>query len=81
MTYWVEVHEAQADWDTLLDMVAHGDEIIITRRGKAAARLLPAEMGNERGKAESAVAAILEIRQGVALDGLSIKDLVNEGRK
>jgi hypothetical protein len=35
----------------------------------------------ERKRAGEAVADILELREGVALGGLRIRDLINEGRK
>jgi prevent-host-death family protein len=64
----------------LLDWVAGGEEVFITRHGKAVARLVPAEPGFNRARARQAAHGLLEASQGVTLGGLSIKDLVNEGR-
>ena len=64
----------------LLDQVERGEEIVITRRGKAVARLVPAEPGFDRDKTRRAVAGILKLSLGVTLGGLKIKDLVSEGR-
>lgn len=72
--------DAKNKFGHLLDQVEHGEEVIITRRGKAIARLVPAEPGFDRDKARRAVAGILEASKGVTLDGLNIKDLVSEGR-
>jgi len=72
--------EAKNKFGHLLDQVEHGEEIVITRRGKAVARLVPAEPGLDRDKARRAVAGILEMSRGVTLGGLNIKDLINEGR-
>jgi len=72
--------EAKNKFGHLLDEVAHGEEIVITRRGKPVARLVPAEPGFDREKARRAVAGILEISKGVTLGGLKIKDLIDEGR-
>jgi len=72
--------EAKNKFGHLLDQVEHGEEIVITRRGKAVARLVPAEPGFDRDKARRAVAGILEMSRGVTLGGLNIKDLINEGR-
>ncbi len=72
--------EAKNKFGQLLDQVEHGAEIVITRRGKAIARLVPAEPGFDRAKARRAVAGILEISKHATLDGLKIKDLINEGR-
>ncbi|HXA22166.1 MAG TPA: type II toxin-antitoxin system prevent-host-death family antitoxin [Acetobacteraceae bacterium] len=72
--------EAKNKFGHLLDQVEHGEEILITRRGKAVARLVPAEPGFDRARARRAVMGILELSKGLTLGGLKIKDLVNEGR-
>ena len=72
--------EAKNKFGQLLDQVEHGEEIIITRRGKAVARLSSAEPGFDREKARRAVAGILEVSKGITLGGLRIKDLISEGR-
>lgn len=72
--------EAKNKLGTLLDWVERGEEVLITRRGKAVARLVSAEVGFDRAKARRALDGIVEARRGVTLGGLAIKDLVNEGR-
>lgn len=72
--------EAKNKLGTLLDWVERGEEVLITRRGKAVARLVPAEPGFDRTKARRAADGILETRRGITLGGLKIKDLINEGR-
>jgi prevent-host-death family protein len=72
--------EAKNKFGHLLDQVEHGEEILITRRGKAVARIVPVDPGFDRDKARRAVAGILELSKGVTLGGLKIKDLINEGR-
>jgi prevent-host-death family protein len=72
--------EAKNKFGHLLDQVEHGEEIVITRRGKAVAKIGPAEPGFDRDKARRGVAGILEMSRGVTLGGLNIKDLINEGR-
>lgn len=72
--------EAKNKFGSLLDQVEHGEEILITRRGKAVAKLVPAEPGFDRARARRAVAGILDLSKGVTLGGLKIKDLINEGR-
>lgn len=64
----------------LLDRVERGEEIVITRRGKPVARLVPAEASFDRTSARRAVAGLLEASRGVTLRGLKIKDLISEGR-
>ncbi|MBK7675070.1 MAG: type II toxin-antitoxin system prevent-host-death family antitoxin [Candidatus Accumulibacter sp.] len=67
--------EAKNRLGTLLDWVENGEEVLITRRGKAVARLVPAEPGFDRAKARRAADGIIEARRGVTLGGLKIKDL------
>ena len=72
--------EAKNRLGQLLDWVEAGEEVVITRRGKVVARMLPPSMAFDRERGRRAVARIREMRKGVTLGGLSIKDLVNEGR-
>lgn len=72
--------EAKNKLGTLLDWVEAGEEVMITRRGKAVARLVPAVPGFDRTKAMQAAANIRARSVGVTLGGLKIKNLVNEGR-
>ena len=76
----IPLFEAKNKLSGLLDEVATGKQIIITRHGKAVARLVPADHGFDRAKARQAAKTLLEARKGVTLGGLSIKELVNEGR-
>ncbi|MBP9803953.1 MAG: type II toxin-antitoxin system prevent-host-death family antitoxin, partial [Candidatus Accumulibacter sp.] len=66
--------EAKNKLGTLLDWVENGEEVLITRRGKAVARLVPAEPGFDRAKARRAADGLLDARRGVTLGGLKIKD-------
>jgi prevent-host-death family protein len=73
--------EAQNQFGHLLDQVERGEEILITRRGNAVAKLVPTEPGFDRDRARRAVAGIPELSKGgVTLGGLKIKDLINEER-
>jgi prevent-host-death family protein len=65
---------------SLLDRVERGEEIIITRRGKAVAKLVPAVGGFDREKARRAAAGLIEASRGLTLGGIKIKDLLEEGR-
>ena len=77
----VGAFEAKNTLGSLLDAVERGAEIIITRRGKAVAKLVPASAAHDREAARAAVARIKARRKGVTLGGIKIKDLINEGRK
>jgi prevent-host-death family protein len=72
--------EAKNRLGALLDRVENGEEIVITRRGKPVAKLVPAGPSFDREKARRAAAGLLETSRGVTLGGLKIKDLIDEGR-
>ncbi len=54
----VGAFEAKNKLGQLLDAVEHGEEIVITRRGKEVARLVPARPTHSRAEARAAVARI-----------------------
>jgi prevent-host-death family protein len=72
--------EAKTRLGQLLDRVEAGEEIIITRRGKAVARLVPPLLGFDRERAHAAARRIRTNRAGITLGGLRINDLIQEGR-
>ena len=72
--------EAKNNLGALLDQVELGAEILITRHGRAVARLVPAHPGFDREKAKRAADGLRDASKGVRLRGLKIKDLINEGR-
>ena len=76
----VGAFEAKNRLGQVLDWVEAGEEVVITRRGKVVARVVPPSMAFDRDRGRRAAARIREMRKGVTLGGLSIKDLVNEGR-
>jgi prevent-host-death family protein len=76
----VGTFEAKNKLSALLDQVERGAEILITRRGKAVAKLVPPGPEFDREKAKRAIEGLLKTGKGLSLRGLKIKDLVNEGR-
>jgi len=73
--------EAKNKLAALLDEVEHGDEVVITRRGKPVAKLVPVTSGFDRDRARRAAQELLEARRGVLLGpGIRLKDLVDAGR-
>ncbi|MDR1854235.1 MAG: type II toxin-antitoxin system prevent-host-death family antitoxin, partial [Azoarcus sp.] len=54
MLHEVALYEAKNKLSGLLDQVAVGEEFIITRHGKPAARLAPVEPAFDRAKAKQA---------------------------
>jgi prevent-host-death family protein len=73
--------EAKNRLGQLLDLVEHGEEVVITRHGKPVARLVPPKAAFNRAEAREAARKIREMSKGVTLGGLSIRDLINEGRR
>jgi prevent-host-death family protein len=73
--------EAKSRFGQLLDWVEAGDEVVITRRGKVVAHLVPPAGAVNREAGAEAAERIRARRRGVALGGLKIKDLVIEGRR
>lgn len=76
----VGAFEAKNRFGQLLDWVEAGEEVIITRRGKVVARMVPPSMAFDRARGRQAAQRIREMRKGVTLGGLVIEDLINEGR-
>jgi prevent-host-death family protein len=72
--------EARAHLASLLDRVANGETIEITRRGVPVAKLVPAT-GNESPDLTRIANEIRELRKSRRLRGLSIRKLINEGRR
>jgi prevent-host-death family protein len=73
--------EAKNTLGALLDRVEKGEEVVITRRGKDVARLVPAAGGFDRTRAETAARGLVEVSRGLSLGGIAIKDLINQGRR
>lgn len=66
----------------LLDQVARGEVIVITRHGTPVARLVPYEDDSDREDAKQAAKELRQFRKGNRLPaGMSIRDMVREGRR
>ena len=72
--------EAKSKLGQVLDWVEAGEEVIITRRGKAVAKVIPPGESVDRESAHAAAARIRARRRGMTLGGLEIKDVISEGR-
>jgi prevent-host-death family protein len=76
----VGAFEAKNKLAALLDEVERGGEVVITRRGKAVARLVSPGDAFDREGALRAVERIIANRKGRSLGESKIKDLIDEGR-
>lgn len=72
--------EAKNKLSHLLDLAEKGEEIIITRHGKQVARLLPVAKTFNREAALQAVEELKRLSKGVKLNGITIRELIDEGR-
>ena len=77
-------HEARTHLPRLLQRVEQGETIIITRHGKAIARLIPAVPAAPRPKFDEVIEAMRSFQEHEAPalgDDLSIRNLINDGRR
>lgn len=75
----VGAYEAKTHLPQLLDEVARGEKITITRRGVPVAVLVPTRSRSKRPVAE-AIAELEELSKGLSLGGMTIRELIEEGR-
>lgn len=80
MTISVGAFEAKTHLSALLDRVAGGEEVVITKHGKPVARLVGAS-DLDRTRATDAVEKLKALRKATTLGGLSWKSLRDEGRR
>jgi prevent-host-death family protein len=74
-------YEARTHFSHLLDEVARGKSVLITRHGKPAALLGPPPLEDKKD-VRQVIADIRALRRGNVLgDDLSLRDLIEEGRR
>ena len=76
----VGAYEAKTYLPSLLDEVEAGEIITITRHGVPVAKLIPAREVS-RQRVREAVAALKQFSRGRELQGLTIRELIEEGRR
>lgn len=76
----VGVYDAKTHLAKLLDDVENGETITITRHGRPVARLVPVAGKRER-KLEEVIEEIRKSRKGNRLEGITIRELIEEGRR
>jgi prevent-host-death family protein len=75
-------YEAKTHLPALLDRVARGETITITKRGKPVAQLVPVQL--TKPKIAKVISEMLQLRDkgGPELGAdLTLRDLMNEGRR
>lgn len=75
----IGTHEAKTRLSELLAKVRKGEEFLITNRGEPVAKLIPA-FKQDKSQIHLAIKEIKEIQSRNRLDGLKIRDMIEEGR-
>jgi prevent-host-death family protein len=75
--------DAKTRFSELLERVERGDSITITKHGTPVARLVPLETTVGTSERSDAVARWRRTAKGLSLggDGVSVSDLIREGRR
>lgn len=76
----VGAYEAKTHLPKLLDRVAKGERIMITRHGTPVAILQPADIEKQIDVAD-VIQQMRRFRKAHRLDGLSIKEMIEQGRR
>jgi prevent-host-death family protein len=76
----IGAYEAKTHLPKLLERVMKGERITITKHGVPVAVLQPAE-SRRRTDPKQVIAELREFRQKHSLDGLSLRDMIEEGRR
>jgi prevent-host-death family protein len=76
----VGAYEAKTHFSQLLERVAKGEKITITKHGMPVAMLVPPPAA-EKPDVQAVVDALLEFGKGRSLGDLTIRELIEEGRR
>ena len=76
----VGAYEAKTHLAQLLDRVARGEKITITKHGVPVAVLQPAS-NSKMTPVRDVIDQLKRFRSGRRLDGLSIREMIEEGRR
>jgi prevent-host-death family protein len=76
----VGAFDAKTHLNELLQRASKGETIRITRRGVPVAKLVPPDDG-EKEDARKLVEAIRQLRKGTTLGKVTIRELIDDGRR
>lgn len=76
----IGIYDARTRWSELIKRVSKGEEITITRHGVPIARVVPPN-GPRKESVRKAIEDIREFRKRHKLGGLSIRQMIEEGRR
>jgi prevent-host-death family protein len=73
--------EAKTHLASLLDRVAKGERITITRHGVPAAMLIPVGQASQRLSHQEVVEAMRELTKRVKPGKMSVREMISQGRR
>ena len=73
-------YEAKTHLSSLLDKVEKGERVTITRHGVPVAVVSPVG-GRDKGDIRQAIEELRELRKGKTTGGMSIREMIEEGRR
>jgi prevent-host-death family protein len=76
----VGAYEAKTHLPKLLERVARGERITITKHGLPVAELVPV-LSSKKADINAVISELRSMRQKLALKGLSIREMIEEGRR
>ena len=76
----VGIYDAKARLSEIVERVESGAEVVITRRGKAVARIVPMTTPSKNSRT-AAAKRIRELREKWAIGRLDIRKLIDAGRR
>ena len=76
----VGAYEAKTHLSSLLERVAQGESVMITKHGQPVAVMQPVE---DEGlpPVDSVISKLREFRRGIRLEGMELRELIEEGRR
>lgn len=78
----VQLFEAKARLSELVDRAEAGRETVITRRGRAVARLVPAKHARAKSGNAEVIDSIIRFSKTLKIKGqVNLRELIEEGRK
>lgn len=80
-TLEIGAFEAKNRLSELLNLVENGQEVTITRHGKPVARLVSATGTRDQEKVQEALEWLKRTRRKRKLRGMTIRQLIDEGRR
>jgi len=72
--------DAQTRFDALLDRIAQGESVVITRHGRPIARMLPIAKRDPTARS-AAIDRLMRFGEGRTLGDLTVRAHIDEGRR